>query len=119
MAKDIDSIEEFDHLFRGDPAGLAIRAGASGLEDRIQEWLATPEGTVADIPWWGNQLSFLKHEPQGVHLEVLAEMLIAKKLPSDIRNIVMKSVRVVNTEIDLVKILIEYQYGVYIGEVVL
>lgn len=119
MAIEARTIEEFDHLLSGDPTGLAVHQDGSALEDRIQEWLETPEGTVADMPWWGNKLSSIKHEPQGVNLQVMSEMLIAEKLPSDIRNVQMKGVLVENMDIDMVKVVVQYQLGTFVGEVVL
>ena len=119
MATETVEIEEFDHLLSGDPTGLATYQDGRALEDRVQEWLETPEGTVADIPWWGNRLAYLKHEPQGVNLAVQAEMTIAEKLPRDVRNLKMRGVLVENTEIDMVRVVISYQLGVFVGEVVL
>ena len=119
MAIVTNEIEEFDHLMMGDPTGLAQYQDARALEDRIQEWLETPEGTVADMPWWGNRLAYLKHEPQGVNLQVMAEMTIARKLSSDVRNLQMRGILVENMEIDMIRVVIDYQLGTYIGEVVL
>jgi len=119
MAIEAQTIEEFDHLLAGDPTGLATHADGNALEDRIQEWLETPEGTVADMPWWGNRLGAIKHEPQGASLQVMAEMSIVEKLPVDVRNVQVKGVLVENIEIDLVRVVVQYQLGTFVGEVVL
>jgi hypothetical protein len=119
MAIEAQTIEEFDHLLAGDPAGLATHQDNNALEDRIQEWLETPEGTIADLPWWGNRLGAIKHEPQGVSLQVKAEMSIVEKLPLDVRNVQVKGILVENMEIDMVRVVVQYQLGTFVGEVVL
>lgn len=119
MAAEKPTIEEFDHLLRGDLTGIARYENSTALDDRIQEWLETPEGTVADMPWWGNNLSALKHEPIGVNLQVIAEMRIARKLPVDVKNIDVRGIRVEAVEIDLIRVIIQYQLGTFVGEVML
>lgn len=116
---DTRNIEEFDHLLSGDPAGLAVHRDGEALTDRISEWLETPEGTIADIPWWGNRLMGLKHEPQGVNLQVFAEMMIAEKLPLDVKNLELSGVSVESVEIDRVNVVIACKVGKFSGEVVL
>lgn len=112
-------IEEFDHLFMGDPAGVAVYQDSTALEDRIGEWLETPEGSVADLPWWGSNLSSLKHEPQGINLQVMAEMNIVQKLSQDVRNVQVRGILVESMGIDMIRVVIQYQLGTFVGEVVL
>lgn len=119
MAIEAQTIEEFDHLLSGNSAGIATMQDGNALEDRVQEWLETPEGSVSDLPWWGNRLSSIKHEPQGVNLQVMAEMMIAEKLPRDVRNLQMKGILVENMDIDMVRVVVQYQLGTFVGEVVL
>lgn len=119
MATEKPVIEEFDHLMRGDLTGLALYENSDALDDRIAEWLDTPEGSIADMPWWGNRLSRLKHEPIGINLQVMTEMSIAQKLPVDVRNIDLRGIRVEVAEIDLIRVIIQYQLGTFVGEVAL
>lgn len=117
MPVEAKQIEEFDRLLAGDSAGLAVYQDSAALEDRIQEWLDTPEGTVADIPWWGHRLAAIKHEPQGVNLQVKTEMAIVEKLPLDVRNIEMRGILVESMGIDMVRVVVQYQLGTFTGEV--
>lgn len=107
-------IEEFDHLMGLHPT-TEVRTYDDGkaLTDRISEWLETPQGTVADLPGWGHNLAALKHEPQGVNLNVLAEMSIAVKMPQDIENLVIQDIIIEFMEIDLCKITINHYLGNY------
>lgn len=82
------------------------------MSERIQEWLATPEGTVANNPSWGNRLARLKHEPIDANLEVQIEMLLARKIVIDIDNLQLLSIGVEARGIDLVFVTVVHQYGV-------
>ena len=84
------------------------------MSERIAEWLATPEGTVAHNPSWGNNLRYFKHDPMspGSNLEVLIELALTRKLPLDIEDLILLGVKVEALEIDACKITIVHQYGV-------
>jgi hypothetical protein len=108
------AIEEFDHLIELNPSTEVKKyEDEDALQDRIFEWFETPQGTVADLPGWGHNLLPLKHEPQGVSLNVMAEMSITIKMPQDIENLVIESVSVEFTEIDLCQIIIRHRLGVF------
>ena len=70
------------------------------MGERIREWLDTPEGTMAHHPAWG-----------------LMEMAIARKLPIDVENIILKGVNVVVMDIDLCRIEILHQFGFQAEEI--
>lgn len=107
-------IEELDHLMELKPTTeVKVYEDDDALTDRICEWFETPQGTVADLPGWGHNLSGLKHEPQGTDLDVLAEMNIAVKMPQDIENLIIQNITVEFTEIDLCRITIIHHLGVY------
>jgi hypothetical protein len=107
-------IEEFDHLLELSPnTEFKHYEDENALQDRIYEWLETPQGTIADLPAWGNNLGALKHEPQGINLEVMAEMNIAVKMPRDIENLIIVGVNVDFIEMDLCKIVIQHRLGVF------
>ena len=83
------------------------------LSVNISEWLATPEGTVAHNPSWGNNLIGFKFEPlsnNNTDLEVMIELAIARKLPIDIEGLVLLGVRCEMINFDLCKITIIHQY---------
>ncbi len=107
-------IDEFDHLIELSPATeIKKYEDEDALWDRIAEWLETPQGTLADLPGWGHNLIAMKHEPQGIDLEVMAEMSIAYKMPQDIANLVIGSVKVEFTEIDHCRVIINHSLGVF------
>lgn len=105
-------IEEYDYLLSLDPlSGITAFQDGKALESRIREWLDTPEGSVADMPWWGNQLARLKFEPQGATCQVIAETLILTKLPFDVNNLRISGIRVENLEADMIRVIIDCQTG--------
>lgn len=104
-------IEELDHLFKIGDGGIVHYEDNAALNDRLQEWLETPEGTVADLPAWGNRLAYMKHEPPGVHLNIMAEMDIIEKMPRDIDNLSVSGILVEFKEIDLLWIGINFSLG--------
>ena len=61
---------------------------ADAMNERIKDWLETPEGTVAHYPSWGTNLEGFKFDPLSKDLDVLIEMAIARKLPQDVDDIV-------------------------------
>jgi len=107
-------IEEFDRLLELNPTTeIKKYDDEDALQDRISEWLETPQGTLADLPGWGHNLIALKHEPQGVNLDVMAEMSITIKMPQDIENLIIQSVSVEFGEIDLCQIIIRHRLGMF------
>lgn len=97
-----------------DPATeLKKFSDGESVEERIREWLETPQGTLADLPAWGHNLGMFKHEPQGVDLEVMAEMAIMIKMPLDIEDLVITGVSVEFESIDLCRITIHHRLGIY------
>lgn len=111
-------ITEYQHLMDLSPhEGLETLYDVEALHDRIYEWLQTPQGTVADLPAWGHNLSPFKHDPPGPNIEVMLEMAIAKKLPQDVENLEIVGLRVEYPEIDMVKITIRHRLATYETEV--
>jgi len=107
-------IEEFDHLIELAPTTEVKKYDDDeALSDRISEWLETPQGTVADLPAWGHNLSALKHEPQGVNFEVVAEMSITAKMPQDIADLIIMGVDVKYADIDLFYVSIRHRLGIF------
>jgi len=107
-------IEEFDHLIELNPTTeVKAYADTDALWDRIAEWLETPQGTLADLPSWGHNITAMKHEPQGVNLEVMTEMSIMAKMPQDIEDLIISGVRVEFFEIDRCSVMIRHRLGTY------
>ena len=107
------NIYEANWRMRSAPeADVEHYTGGRAMSERIQEWLATPEGTVANHPSWGHGLARLKHEPIDVNLEVQMEMLLARKMVIDIENLQLVSIGVEAKGIDIVFVTVVHQYGV-------
>lgn len=107
-------MEEASWRMRSAPASDMERTlEGSAMSERIQEWLATPEGTVAHNPSWGHNLSRFKHDPVsgGSDLEVRIEMALSRKMPQDIEDLRLVSVNVEVLDIDFVSVLVVHQYG--------
>lgn len=113
------NIEELNHLMDTDSAGIALYQDNDALSDRLAEWCETPEGTIADLPGWGNRFAYMKHQPPGIDLEIMAEMDIVEKLPRDINNLVLAGIVVEFREIDLLFIGINHYLGNFTSEVAL
>ena len=112
-------LEEINHLMElslSPQDALAHYYGPDALNDRIQEWFETPQGTVADFPSWGNNLGPFKHEPISVHLEVMMEALIIPKLSQDC-GIQVSGIHVEALDIDKVRVVISYASGLFDSEV--
>lgn len=105
---------EVDYTLSVSPGeGLSTMREGAAIDNRISEWLETPEGTVADRPAWGHNLSHFWFDPLGVDRDVSMELAIFDKITRDIRDIAIRAVQVSAEEIDLVTIKIVHNYGTY------
>jgi len=86
---------------------------SEAMDERIKDWLETPEGTIAHNPSWGHNLAPFKFDPLSKNngLDVMIEMAIAYKLPLDVNDIILIGVNVEVIDIDLCKIEILHQLG--------
>lgn len=100
-------------LKSGPEADVERSQDGAAMSMRIQEWLATPEGSMAHYPSWGHNLSRFKHDPLSANngLAVQIELALARKLPQDIEDLRLVSVGVEVLDIDLCQITIVHQYG--------
>lgn len=114
----MSSITEFDYRFSlAADTGVKTHYDGNAANNNIREWLATPMGTVADWPTWGNELYKYQHEPTSVNLAVAIEMHIAKKLPQDVKGIKIKNILIEFNEFDAIVIFINHQYGNFLDTV--
>lgn len=95
----------------GTDADVERFCDGDALSERIREWLETPQGTLADLPSWGHNLTAFKHEPQGHSLEVAIELAIVTKLEQDIEDLDVTGVLVEYLDIDLFRLTIKHTFG--------
>lgn len=108
------AFEEANWRLRSAPAqDMARTLEGQAMSTRIEEWLATPEGTVANDPSWGHNLNQFKHDPLSVgnDLDVQIEISLTRKMPLDIEDLRLIGVQVIVEDIDLCHIIIVHQYG--------
>nr|WP_192963656.1 hypothetical protein [Vibrio vulnificus] len=107
-------MEELNHLLRVDSAGLAVSYDGKA---HIEEWFDNPEHTIADNPAWGHNLAPFQFCAQTENDAVMIEMAIVEKLPRDVQGVVIKGIRVTFPDIDLCRIVISHQYGVFTNNI--
>ncbi len=83
----------------------------AAMSARLQEWLDTPEGSVAHDPSWGHNLTPFKFDPQSKDLAIQIEMSITRKLPLDIEDIQIRGIEVTFLDKDMIKVVIVHQFG--------
>ncbi len=67
---------------------------ADAMNERIKDWLETPEGDSCALSLMGGTtLKDSEFDPLSKDLDVLIEMAIARKLPQDVDDIVLKGVK--------------------------
>jgi phage baseplate assembly protein W len=95
----------------GTDADVERFTDGEALSERVREWLETPQGTLADIPSWGHNLTQFKHDPQGPDLEVAIELAIVQKLEQDISDLEVTGVLVEYLDIDVFRLTIRHTFG--------
>lgn len=106
---------ELDHLIALSDSpqnAVALYEDEDAVNDRIAEWFETPQGTLADMPSWGNQLWSVKHEPISEALEILMEAKVLHKLSIDC-NLSIAGIRIDFVDVDRVDIAVLHQAGVF------
>lgn len=105
-------LEEASWRMRSGPSADVERFhDGRAMSERIQEWLCTPEGSLANDPSWGHNLLRFKHSPISTSLEVQIEMSVARKMALDIDDLRLVAVNVEAKDIDLIYITVVHQYG--------
>jgi len=111
------TLEEYDFLITTDAGGIKQYKDIPALNNNIGEWFQTPQGTMADMPQWGNLLHRYKHAPIDEHIATQIEIEIAKKMERDITGISVYQIKCIMKEIDLLGVFINYGLGVFEWEV--
>lgn len=104
-------MSELDYLLELDSSGIKTYYDGNAMNQRIDEWLSHPIGSIADNPAWGHPFSALRFEPQSQSLEASIEMAIVGKMPQDVKGLVISAVRVIYQSIDDVYIAITHNGG--------
>ncbi|MDX5979546.1 hypothetical protein [Vreelandella alkaliphila] len=104
---------ELDHFLGLNSSGIQEYVDGDALNNRIAEWLATPEGTVADNPAWGHNLRPFWHDPESPLLTIQLEMAVAKKLPIDVRDVTIRRIGVAFVDKDLCRVEIHHLLGMF------
>lgn len=110
-------LNELDHFLNTGPSGIVEYDGVLGLNNRIGEWLGTPQYTVADDPDWGHNLRPYWFEPNNKRLGMQLEMAIVRKLPRDVRDVTIRRIGVDFPEVDVCIIEIVHHLGIFRGRV--
>lgn len=104
---------EFEFLFDINAEGIKQVSSVDGMNNRIKDWLYTPEGTVADNPSWGSPLRGVQFEPHSPYLEIEIQMAIVQKIRRDVRDLTVRAVSVSFPNIDMAHIIIYHDLGVF------
>ncbi|MCC8380447.1 hypothetical protein [Xenorhabdus sp. PB30.3] len=110
-------MEELNHLLNVNSTGLAVSLDGKALNNNIEEWFANAEHTIADNPAWGHNLGVFQFCAQTEDDAVMLEMAIVEKSPRDVQGVVIKGIRVTFPDIDLCRIAIAHQYGLFTNNV--
>lgn len=86
--------DEIDYLLKAEFDGVVTYSGKAAKLIQIAEWLDTPKGQIWGSPSWGHELIQYRHAPMGDNTAASMENSIAAKLPQDISNMTLSSVKV-------------------------
>lgn len=106
-------IDELEHNLSIGAFGIQQMSDAAGLNNRILEWLATPEGTMPDKPRWGSPLRAYQFEPPSTRLSIEIELSLVRKMRVDIADVTIRRIAVIINEIDLITLQILHDYGIF------
>lgn len=109
----VSNFNEIDYLLRINAEGIQHFDSVDGMNNRIMDWLSTPEGTVADAPAWGSPLRSIQFQPTSMHLEIELQMTVVQKIRYDVRDITVRGIDVSFPEKDLCRIVIFHNLGIF------
>lgn len=106
-------LDELEYRLALDQSGIRQLTGVEGLNNRIREWLATPEGTMADKPRWGHNLRAFQFDPPSDLLAIEIELSVVRKIRQDVADVTIRRIGVEINEIDLITLTIYHAMGVF------
>lgn len=86
--------EEIDYLLTATIDGVQTFSDDNAALSRVAEWLDTPKGQVWGSPKWGHELTQYRHYPLNGATAAAMENSVSAKLPQDIANLTLSSVKV-------------------------
>ena len=110
-------IDELEHQLSLAQSGIQQMNGTDGMNNRIREWLATPEGTMAEKPRWGHNLRGYQFDPPGPMMAIEIEMSLVRKIRQDVRDLTIRGISVEVTEIDMINLFIIHDNGIFKDEI--
>ncbi len=106
-------IDELEHNLAIGLNGIQQLSNEAGMNNRILEWLLTPEGTMPDKPRWGSPLRAYQFDTPSSRLAVEIELSLVRKMLTDISDVTIRRIVVIIDEIDLLTLQIQHEYGIF------
>lgn len=106
-------LDELEYRLELGQSGIRQIDGAEGLNNRIREWLSTPEGTMADKPRWGHPLRPFQFDPPSQVLAVELELSLVRKIRQDVADVTIRGIGVTINEIDRITLIILHELGIF------
>lgn len=106
-------LDELEYQLALAQNGIKQMSGQEGMNNRIREWLATPEGTMADKPRWGHNLRGYQFDPPGPILAIEMELSVVRKLRQDVADVTVRGIALEIDDIDRINLVIIHDYGVF------
>lgn len=106
-------LDELEYRFDLGQSGIKQLSGAEGLNNRIREWLSTPEGTMADKPRWGHPLRPFQFDPPSPMLAIELELTLVRKIRADVADVTIRGIGVSISEMDRIDLTIIHDLGIF------
>ena len=100
-----------DHALNQNESGLIRYDGDESMANNIEDWLANPEGSVADNIFWGNNLLPYQHEPQNADTLSAIKMSVIPKMQRDIAGLVISHLGMSWIGKDLINMQVVFEGG--------
>lgn len=106
-------LDELEYRLAVGQGGIVQLAGLDGMNNRIREWLATPEGTMADKPRWGHNLRQFQFDPPGPIMAIEMELSVVRKIRQDVADVTVRAIGITIDDIDLINLTIIHDMGIF------
>jgi phage baseplate assembly protein W len=107
---------EMDMLFNTNNGGFIVYEGAAAVQHRLENWCATPRGSLFGKPAWGHTLTQFLHEPPTDTLASVIETELVIRLGEDLPEVELQWVRVEpSEEFDAYRLQIGYRTDELLG----